>query len=339
MPAPDKLNILIARFPGGSIFPVDMPDTTDYFAKLLLSCKRDPRFANVFSERISDTPITMSRNRMVNIAQQLNCHLLLMMDNDMSPDKYLNDDPYAEPFFDTSLDFMLQRWDEGPHIIGAPYCGPPPIENIFVFRWTNVETDSPNPQYGLSQFTREEAARRIGFERVAALPTGLILYDMRVFNLKKPPHFYYEWKDETAAEKASTEDVTQTRDAGLAGAQVWCNWSAWAGHYKLKCVGKPQVLYTENVGKTMRDAVVRAWSINEKVLIMGPDGGDHIPAPLAKMHGIDTSAPAVQASEWDAAQAAEDKKAERELRQSAIGEFLQDDFSEEPSQEDNSVEG
>ena len=261
--------------------PLEMPDTVDYFAQIVHELKTNSDCREVLSLRISDTPITMSRNRAVNAALEHKVDFLLMMDNDMLPDMYVGKDPFAEPFLSTSLKFMTERWDEGPHIIGVPYCGPPPIENVYVFQWATWETDNPNPDYRLEQFTREESARKIGLEKVGALPTGLILFDMRVFrDLIKPPYFYYEWKDKTAADKASTEDVTMTRDAGLAGAKVWCLWSAWAGHYKLKCVGRPQVLYSEQVGDQMREAVKNDYKQNDRVVILGPEGGNYIPPCL-----------------------------------------------------------
>ena len=284
MPAPDKFSFHIGRFPGGSVMPIDMPDTTDYFAQVVHEMKTDPRCSDVFLSRKSDTPITMSRNWMIEQALAMKSTFMLMIDNDMFPDLYLGKDPFAEPFLKTSLNFMLDRWDEGPHIVGAPYCGPPPYENVYVFRWSNYQSEHPDPDYHLEQFGREEAARKIGFEQVAALPTGLILYDMRVFTDLglKQPYFYYEWKDQRECEKASTEDVTQTRDAGLRGAKVWCLWSAWAGHYKLKCVGKPRVIVTEQVSKQMTDAVKRDWKAADRELVMGNKGGNYVPAKLTE---------------------------------------------------------
>jgi hypothetical protein len=278
---------MLSRFPGGSLFPVDMPDTTDYFAHIVHWLKQNPDCKEVLSYRVSDTPITMSRNRAVQAALENKVDFLLMLDNDMCPDMYIGQDPFAEPFLPPTLDFMLDRWDEGPHMVGAPYCGPPPIENVYVFQWATWETNSPNPDYRLEQFSREESARKIGFEKVAALPTGLILFDMRIFrDLLKPPYFYYEWKDGTESEKASTEDVTMTRDAGLAGAKIWCFWSAWAGHYKLKCVGRPKVLYSDQVGDQMRQAVLKDYKRADRIIIMGADGGNHIPAPLLEKSSV-----------------------------------------------------
>jgi hypothetical protein len=114
-------------------------------------------------------------------------------------------------------------------------------------------------------YDRHTAVKMAGIQECAALPTGLIMYDMRAFELTEPktdddkPWFYYEWKDRFAAEKASTEDVTMTRDLALVGTQrlgynpVYCNWDAWAGHWKPKCVGKPVSIPASGVSKKLRD--------------------------------------------------------------------------------------
>jgi hypothetical protein len=93
---------------------------------------------------------------------------------------------------------------------------------------------------------------------------------MRCFDLTEPrcdsdkPWFYYEWADKYCAAKASTEDVTQTRDLSMVGTQklgyspVYCNWDAWAGHWKPKCVGKPQVLAAKDISNKMK----QCWEAN-----------------------------------------------------------------------------
>jgi len=35
-----------------------------------------------------------------------------------------------------------------------------------------------------------------------------------------------------------------------------CNWDAWAGHWKVKCVDKPIVLTVDKVQQKYRDAVL-----------------------------------------------------------------------------------
>jgi hypothetical protein len=109
----------------------------------------------------------------------------------------------------------------------------------------------------LEQYTREEAAQRTGIEEVAALPTGLILMETDCFAGLDVPHCYYEYEDATESNKASTEDVTLTRDLGLNGVPQFVNWSAWAGHWKWKCVVKPRLLTSEMIGQKFRNKIQR----------------------------------------------------------------------------------
>lgn len=242
-----KYDVLIARFPFGAS---EHPDTTDW---LLRTCKimcNDPRVGRIHQTRIDDTPITMGRNRVIKEALAANIDLLVMIDSDMSPDLPI---PGAKPFWQSSFDFLCEH--HGPCVIGAPYCGPTPHENVYVFRAGNKRSNNPNIDFSLDQYGREDAAGRSGFESVAALPTGLILIDMKAISLIKPPWFYYEWTDETQSEKASTEDVTFTRDLAIAGIPLYVNWDAWAGHWKRHCVGKPRPTYINDFGAKLVEAV------------------------------------------------------------------------------------
>jgi hypothetical protein len=188
-----------------------------------------------------------------------------MIDSDMKPDL---GGPDAKPFFASSFDFLVNHYHKGPVIIGAPYCGPPPAECVYVFRWQNQQSHNPNPDFQLEMYDRHTAVKLAGIQECAALPTGLIMYDMRVFELTEPkaegdkPWFYYEYPDLYQSQKASTEDVTMTRDASLVGTQklgynpVFCNWDAWAGHWKPKCVGKPVFIEAKGVSDKMKSC----WS-------------------------------------------------------------------------------
>jgi hypothetical protein len=256
---------MFARFPFGAC---DHPDTSDWLVSTVLKAKADPRISDLFHWRIDDTPITMGRNRCIQIAKDARADLLLMLDSDMSPDL---PEPGGKPFWDTSFEFIYRHYDRGPSVVAAPYCGPPPHENCYVFRWASIQSDHPDADMRLEQFTREEAAIRGGFEKVAALPTGLFLLDMRAIERLTPPYFYYEWTDQFEQAKASTEDVTFTRDLSLAGVPLYVNWDAWAGHWKRKRVGKPKLITAEQVGKQFREAVLRNHHYGDRLVMVGDD--------------------------------------------------------------------
>ena len=261
-----KFNIAFAHFAygGNGGISSETPDIREWQVPLVCELARDPRIGEIRVFNISDTPITMSRNQAVLKAREMGADVLVMVDSDMKPDMYAGHAD-AKPFIQSSFDFLVNHYPKGPVVIGAPYCGPPPVECVYVFRWQNMASENPNPDFQLEMYDRNTAAKMAGIQECAALPTGLIMFDMRCFDLIEPSDSkarsfaYYEWSDKYEAKKASTEDVTMTRDISLVGIQklgynpVFCNWDAWAGHWKPKCVGKPQVIAAEGISHKLKD--------------------------------------------------------------------------------------
>lgn len=262
-----KFNVGICTFSygGNGGISSEVPDVREWMIPLVTNASNDARIGSIRVWNLSDTPITVTRNRAVLQAREHGVDVLLMVDSDMKPDMLVGQ-PGAQPFFNSSFDFLVNHYAKGPCVIGAPYCGPPPVECVYVFRWQSMQSMHPNPDFQLEMYDRHTAVKLAGIQECAALPTGLIMYDMRAFELTEPktdedkPWFYYEYKDKFQAEKASTEDVTMTRDLSLVGAQklgynpVYCNWDAWAGHWKPKCVGKPQFIGAAHVAQKMRQS-------------------------------------------------------------------------------------
>lgn len=260
-----KFNVGIVTFSygGNGGISSEVPDIREWMVPLVADLSKDPRIDAIRIWNLADTPITMTRNRAVLQARQFGVDVLVMVDSDMKPDLN-NGHPDAKPFFQSSFDFLVKHYAKGPCVIGAPYCGPPPVECVYVFRWQNMQSEHPSPDFQLEMYDRHTATKMAGIQECAALPTGLIMYDMRAFEITEPkkdgdkPWFYYEWKDKYQAEKASTEDVTMTRDLSLAGSQklgynpIYCNWDAWAGHWKPKCVGKPVFIAASGIADKMK---------------------------------------------------------------------------------------
>lgn len=258
-----KLTVCFATFSYGGNGGVssECPQVGRWLARAIMAAKAEPRIGEVCDIDLCDTPITMNRNRAVKQARQMGADILVMVDSDQAPDMLLGHDPVAKPFFESSFEFLYKHWPKGPAVVCAPYCGPPPHENVYVFRWATFETGHPDMNCRLEQYRREEAAQFTGIWNVAAQPTGLILFDLRAFDLIDPPWFYYEYTDEFETEKASTEDVTCTRDISMHGIMklgynpLYCNWDAWAGHWKPKMVGKPTIIYVDEVTEKFAQAV------------------------------------------------------------------------------------
>lgn len=277
---PFKLDVLIARAPYGGNGGIsnEHPSIANWLLHNVPKMVKDDRIGRVVHRELADTPITMVRNQFVKICRDEKFDLLLMIDSDQYPDYELSrGDLEARPFWETTFDFIYNHYPKGPCVVGAPYCGPSPHQNIYVFEWLNRRNDDPNQDIRLGQFTREEAFRMRGIQPVAALPTGLILFDVRCFDLVKPPYFYYEYEDKDEAKKTSTEDVTATRDIGMAGQQllgynpVFCNWDAWAGHVKQEIVGKPRPILHEQVNDKYRSAVANGIKTQERLIYMNAD--------------------------------------------------------------------
>ena len=274
-----KFNIAFAHFAygGNGGISSETPDIREWQVPLVCELARDDRVGEIRIFNISDTPITMSRNQAIIKAREMGVDILVMVDSDMKPDMYAGQSG-AKPFVQTGLDFIAQHYAKGPVVIGAPYCGPPPAECVYVFRWQNQQSLNPNPDFQLEMYDRHTAAKMGGIQECAALPTGLIMFDMRCFDLIEPgdeksnSFAYYEWSDKYASQKASTEDVTMTRDISLVGTQklgynpVFCNWDAWAGHWKPKCVGKPIFIDAKGVSDKMKSCWEAGVDNNVKLI-------------------------------------------------------------------------
>lgn len=273
-----KHRVLICEFPGGGI---THPDVAGWVGDTRLRMDRDERIGpgNHARWHKNDTPITLSRNVALAFAERERFDHVLMIDNDLSPDLPF---PDAKPFWESAWEFALQH--EGPCVIAAPYCGPPPYEMPFVFHWTNQQTDDPNPNFQLSAYSRAHAATMKGIQRAAALPTGLMLIDMRAIHKMPHPRFYYEWKDDGPAcehcgvkkpgpqiEKGSTEDVTFSRDLDALGVPLYCAWDSWSGHWKPKRVEKPQSLASDAVPHQIRERAAQIFA-DQAVKTAASDG-------------------------------------------------------------------
>lgn len=255
-----QYKVMIAQFPYGNS---THPAVGDWVAETVVKCREDKRIGpgNVTLWRKADTPITMTRNQCLLRAEQMGIDYVLMVDSDMEPDLPL---PGAKPFWDTAWEFALAH--DGPCVIAAPYCGPPPVEGVYAFRWEGQQSNHPGRDAQLLPFTRTEAAEATGIQRAAALATGMMLIDMRAVARLPHPRFYYEWKGDgercptcgvpkpgEQAHKASTEDVTFSRDLTYHRVPIYVTWDCWQGHWKPKCVGKPQPVHPDAVPQWMKE--------------------------------------------------------------------------------------
>ena len=289
---PRKLNLFIGApaYGGNGGTASVVPDVATWLADTVAWAKGEPRIDKVWSKFFSDTPLTMLRNQIVQTAKRIGADLLVMVDSDMKPDLY-----DGKPrFMPTAFDFQYEHYERGPLVLMAPYGGPPPHEVPYVFYWANQMNDAAQPDMKMEMYTRHEAATRSGIEPIACGPTGLIMIDMRVFDILTHPYFDYEYADKTESEKVTTEDCYMTRNVALYGQQLLgynpCHilWDCWAGHHKPKVVGKPQLIDAASVneqyrkylsqierGETVRNVTMPEWLRNriDSVQVVTNNGG------------------------------------------------------------------
>lgn len=198
----------------------------------VLKMKEDPRVERMFPIYMTGSlPIAILRNRAVAIAAGAKCDYLLMIDNDMLPDRPAG----SRPFWDTAWGFMMAR-DRGlpPATVAAPYlCDAD--EGFYSTDWrTDDRTAKGDDDVVLIR--KEDAFARRGIGPVASTQTGLILYDMRAFDVIEPPWFTFDWQEPSHMFMSASEDHYQTRKSGASGCPVYVAWDSWACHLKTQYV-------------------------------------------------------------------------------------------------------
>jgi hypothetical protein len=296
---PRKLKVGLAYFCYGGNGGTSSvcPDLAEWLWRFQSEVRGDPRIERVVLTKFADTPITATRNAACLWAQENGIDVLLMLDNDNAPDLLRGSVPEAKPFFQSSFDFIYAHYDKGPVLVAAPYCGLPwhPVkggeENVYVFRWQRGNSGHLREVgYSLEQFSRTEASILSGISEVGAIPTGVCMFDTRCLQLLAHPYFEYEWdgdgckcascgqpKPGPRAKKASTEDVTFSRNLSLNGITrlgynpVHCNWDAWAGHWKPWCVGRPEQILASDIHQQFMEAARLNHREGERLFLLKPE--------------------------------------------------------------------
>jgi len=277
-----KVGIALFAYSGNGGVASTIPEIALWLAKTYYQMKTDPRIEYVGIETYCDTPITMTRNKAVEDAQNQGLDMLLMLDSDNEPDGYLKVFPdQVKPFWETAFDFAYERLRRNePTVIAAPYCGPPPHpvgkpgwedggEVPYLFEWGNRESDNPHCDFKLNLMTRNEAAKLAGIYPVAALPTGVCLFTLNAFEGLSHPYFSYEF-NERQSQKKSTEDVVITRDIALYWKIThnkdvcYAACDSWALHHKTKKVGRPQFVAIEHISQRFAEAIRKNQSALEE---------------------------------------------------------------------------
>lgn len=275
-----KVKILIALFAysGNGGIPGTIPEIAVWLAETAVKLAKDDRVASFATATLCDTPITMTRNRAIKMAQAGGFDMILMLDSDNEPDGYFGKCPNAKRFMDVGFDFAYDRLVQGkPTVIAAPYCGPPPHpigggegEVPYLFEWMNDSSEEKVFGYRLHRLNRNEAARMTGIQPIAALPTGVCLFTVSAFEGMSTPYFAYEMNADHT-DKQSTEDVYATRNISLYWQTklnedvVFAACDSWALHHKVKKVGRPELLSVNAVHRDLQDRYLESAGIGEQM--------------------------------------------------------------------------
>jgi hypothetical protein len=255
---PEKVKILVVRMAYGER---ELSRCVTWLLGAMHTLMNHPQVELVQTTHLDRCPTDMARNEAAQLALKNGYDFLVMIDDDVVPDYRMrlpHKEDHEHPFFPAALNFALAHDSEGhgPCVVAAPYCGPPPNELVYVNVWKNFETGDSNPNFHMKTVDRREAAIKKGFERVGALPTGLILIDCRVFEKLSHPYFAYEYSDETKSRKISTEDSVFSRNLDLVGVPQYCTWGSWCLHRKFKDVGKPELVDVKVIPQSFRDKIL-----------------------------------------------------------------------------------
>jgi hypothetical protein len=259
-PLPEKISLLVNVFTYSKSVGADVFVYT-HAAHMLP--KTLPRVHDVAVSYTTGYPTDRVRNAVVKEAKANGHQFVLMLDDDMHPDlglsSSLHRDEQAVPFLPAALEFALAH--DGPCCVGAPYTAGPPYQEVVVMKNRQRFPDLPDGCGGfLDKYTRDEAAVMRGIQRVAALPTGVMLVDLRILDILEPPWFSYEFKDppyNTAL--ASTEDVVFSRNCDWMGIPQYCAWSSWAGHCKQYTTMKPVISPVPEIPRSIWKALDKGW--------------------------------------------------------------------------------
>jgi hypothetical protein len=257
-PLPTKVKMLVNVFTYAKQIGAD---AFSYCCGVGPALKNHERADDISVSYTHGYPTDKMRNAVVKEARAHGHDFVLMIDDDQVPDIGIRDYPERSdmvPFLPSALDVALAH--DGPCLVGAPYCSTPPLQQVLVMKNREyVPGLLDGMGLKIDKYTRDEAALMTGIQRVAALPTGMLLVDLRALDVLPPPWFSYEFDDAPFnTSLASTEDIVFTRNLDWLGVKQYCHWSAWAGHAKHYTTGIPTAAPVVDIPKS----IYRAWSSN-----------------------------------------------------------------------------
>lgn len=213
--------------------PYEHPDVRRWAVAASLILNASPVVGRVHMFDVCSSRIILNRNTTIQAAKKRNCRWVLMCDPDMSPDVYAGSIEGQREFLLPSLAWARLWYHQHGRgcVVGAPAsCGPPSFKlNIF-----GITAEGE-----MKQLEENDLPAEPSFEAIAAIGTGLILIDMKVFDHLPVPYFNDEYRDREMTQVATGQDIYFGRECNRHGISVFANWYSWAGHWKTCCLGRP----------------------------------------------------------------------------------------------------
>jgi hypothetical protein len=239
------VDIFLARFPGPS--GIEYRESVDYCMRLQAAAYKDPRVGIFQFDSEPHLQIDVARNAAVEKAKTAGADLLIMIDNDMQPDHVAPHIASKRQFFPDLLDLLETKWTRdslNPMIVGVPYRTGAPFYLPLGYYLQPGNDEYGDPVHDLAEIPEDSAMIMRGIQLAPAVAAGLLAITMDVFSFLHLP--YFELKtNESRTKLRNTEDLTFCGDAFASGIKCYCNWDAWAVHWKRSPIGKFFIASTE----------------------------------------------------------------------------------------------
>lgn len=223
--------LTVARLTG---FQTECPDIGTWMGDWGIRLRVHPDVDSVDSFNVSNVRIGMCRNKCVEHARQVGSTHILWIDPDMAIDRYVQRDHEdrvfgrAKPWWDTAWDFVKKH----PFAVAAaPYAGKLPERPIHVF--VKNEADQ------LVRVRHEDVKMLTGWTQVAAIGSGLMLTDIRIFDRLEQPYFKDTFTDRTETQLHHSQDIFFSARCELAQIPIYINWDCPCGHWQPTVVEMP----------------------------------------------------------------------------------------------------
>ena len=184
--------------------------------------------------------------------------------------------------YENDIDFHLDSYtrEEATTMAGIQECATLPT-GLILYAMPTFDLIEPNPD-NIAETIARPLVKRIEAGNNTFTPAQmreLVEHVVHQTRKAEKPFFYYEYTDQYEQHKASTEDMTNTRDISLAGLiqlgynPIHCAWSSWAGHWKPRNVSKPRVISASEISQRFTNAVLRKVDANQKHVTIDVEDG------------------------------------------------------------------